>query len=87
MLRDSKNRKKRQMRACGEARERPAETILETVGLTPTVRLRRVAEGAPAAIYGKIERFSPSGSVKYRIVPHIVKMAEQPSSGGTSSQG
>jgi cysteine synthase len=60
-----------------ERRRRPAESILDTAGLTPLVRLRRVAEPAAAAIYGKLEYFGPSGSVKDRILPFIVAEAER----------
>jgi cysteine synthase A len=58
-------------------RRQPAENILETVGLTPLVRLRRVASGSPAAVYGKLEYFGPSGSVKDRILPFIIEEAER----------
>jgi cysteine synthase A len=60
-----------------ERRRRPAESILDTAGLTPLLRLRRVAEPAAAAIYGKLEYFGPSGSVKDRILPFIVAEAER----------
>jgi cysteine synthase A len=60
-----------------ERRRRPAESILDTAGLTPLVRLRRVAGDIPASIYGKVEYFGPSGSVKDRILPFIVAEAER----------
>ncbi len=57
-----------------QARARAVAGILDTVGLTPMVSLRRLApEGCE--VLGKIEYFSPSGSVKDRIVPHIVRRA------------
>jgi len=57
-------------------RGQPAESILDTAGLTPLVRLRRVVSG-PAAVFAKLEYFSPSGSVKDRILPFIVEEAER----------
>jgi cysteine synthase len=60
-----------------ERRRRPADTILDTVGLTPLVRLRRVADDLAAAVLVKLEYFGPSGSVKDRILPYLVQEAEQ----------
>lgn len=60
-----------------DRRRRPAESILDTAGLTPLVRLRRVVREVPAAVFGKLEYFGPSGSVKDRILPVIVEEAER----------
>src|SRR5438132_1544311 len=43
------------------------ETILQSVGRTPLVRLRRLAEGLQASIYVKVESLNPGGSVKDRV--------------------
>jgi cystathionine beta-synthase len=43
------------------------ESILDTVGNTPLVRLRSVARGCPAPVLAKMEIFNPGGSVKDRI--------------------
>ena len=59
------------------SRRRPAESILETAGLTPLVRLRRLGSGIPAAVYVKLEYFGPSGSIKDRILPFLVEEAER----------
>ena len=56
---------------------RIAESILDTAGLTPMVRLRRVVGDAKPAIVAKIEYFSPSGSVKDRILHFLVSEAER----------
>jgi cystathionine beta-synthase len=53
------------------------ETVLETVGNTPLVRLRKVAEGCPAPILAKLEFFNPGGSVKDRIGQSMVEAAER----------
>jgi len=52
------------------------ETILETVGNTPMVRLRHVAAECPATVLAKLESFNPGGSVKDRIAVAIVQEAE-----------
>jgi cysteine synthase A len=57
-------------------RRHVADTILEAGGLTPMVRLRRVSAGVSSAILVKLEYFSPSGSVKDRILPSLVSAAE-----------
>jgi len=50
--------------------------ILETVGITPLVRLRSVAKDSRAAVLAKLEGFNPGGSVKDRIAVAIVAEAE-----------
>ena len=40
------------------------ESILQSIGKTPLVRLRRVAEGVPAQVYVKVESQNPGGSVQ-----------------------
>jgi cysteine synthase A len=59
------------------ARSRIADSILETPGLTPLVRLRRVTDAAGVEILVKLEYFGPSGSVKDRILPAIIAGAEE----------
>lgn len=58
-------------------RARIAENILETTGITPMVRLRRVVGDVKPAIVAKVEYFSPSGSIKDRILPFLVFEAER----------
>jgi cystathionine beta-synthase len=52
------------------------DTILETVGNTPMVRLRHIAADCPATVLAKVESFNPGGSVKDRIAIAIVDEAE-----------
>src|SRR5260370_42052704 len=59
------------------SRARIAESILDTAGMPPMVRLRRVVGDAKPAIVAKIEYFNPSGSVKDRILPFLVSEAER----------
>jgi cysteine synthase len=52
------------------------ESVLELVGNTPLVRLRRMpAEGA-ASVWAKLERYNPAGSVKDRIALSMIEAAE-----------
>ncbi len=53
------------------------ETILDTVGNTPLVRLRKVTQDVAVPVLGKLEFFNPGGSVKDRIAPAMVQAAER----------
>ena len=53
------------------------ESILDTVGRTPLVRLRRTARDAPCPVLAKMETFNPGGSVKDRIGLAMVEAAEK----------
>src|SRR5271163_2498583 len=53
------------------------ETILLSIGKTPLVRLRRVAEGLPAQVYAKVESLNPGGSVKDRVAQSMISDAER----------
>ncbi|SCY63621.1 cysteine synthase A [Desulfoluna spongiiphila] len=43
------------------------DTVDQSIGRTPLVRLNRLAEGLPVEIYAKLEFFNPGGSVKDRL--------------------
>src|SRR5881409_2204624 len=53
------------------------DSILETIGNTPLVRIRRMNPEPGAPIYAKIEGCNPMGSVKERIALRIVEEAER----------
>ena len=53
------------------------ESILDTIGGTPLVRLQRMTEGKKATILAKVESFNPANSVKDRIGKAIVDAAEK----------
>jgi cystathionine beta-synthase len=53
------------------------ETILQTIGRTPLVRLNKVIGKARGLILAKVEYFNPGGSVKDRIGVSIIEQAEQ----------
>jgi len=52
-------------------------TILDTIGNTPLVKLQRLSPNPLATILLKLEFLNPSGSVKDRIVLHIINEAER----------
>jgi len=56
---------------------RPYDSVLETIGWTPLIRLHRVTEGLRTPVYGKAEFFNPGGSVKDRIGIAIIEDAER----------
>jgi len=62
-----------------EFRNRIYDSIIDTVGATPIVRLKRLASeaGVEADILGKCEFFNPMGSVKDRIGLAMVEAAER----------
>ena len=53
------------------------ESILDTIGHTPLVRLQRAARGCPCPVLAKLEFFNPGGSVKDRIGLAMVEAAER----------
>jgi cystathionine beta-synthase len=68
----------------------PYDTVLETIGWTPLIRLHRVTRGIRTPVYGKAEFFNPGGSVKDRIGLPIIEQAERDGKlkpGGTIVEG
>ncbi len=53
------------------------ESILDSVGNTPLVRLNRLTQGLQCAIYGKLEFMNPGGSVKDRVAKYMLLEAEK----------
>src|SRR5262245_58857282 len=53
------------------------ESILETVGNTPVVRINNLAPRADVNLYVKIEAFNPLGSVKDRLALGVIEAAEK----------
>jgi cysteine synthase A len=54
-----------------------AGTLSETIRNTPLLKLNRVTQGMEPLIAAKCEFFSPSGSLKDRILVHMVESAER----------
>jgi cystathionine beta-synthase len=53
------------------------ESILETVGHTPLVRLNKLVQGVKPLMLAKVEFFNPGGSVKDRIGLPLIEACEQ----------
>jgi cystathionine beta-synthase len=69
---------------------RPYDSVLETIGWTPLIRLGRIGAGLRTPIYGKAEYANPGGSVKDRIGLAIIEDAERRGElrpGGTVVEG
>jgi cysteine synthase A len=54
-----------------------ADDIMDLVGGTPVLRLRRLVPAASADIFAKLEYLNPGGSVKDRAAIGIIRRAEQ----------
>jgi cystathionine beta-synthase len=53
------------------------DSILETVGETPLIRLSRIATGLTPQLVAKVEYFNPGGSIKDRVALRMVEVAER----------
>jgi cystathionine beta-synthase len=53
------------------------ESILQSIGHTPLVRLRRLSDGLKASVYLKVESQNPGGSVKDRVAQAMIAEAER----------
>jgi cystathionine beta-synthase len=68
----------------------PYESVLDTIGWTPLIRLARIGAGVRTPIYGKAEYVNPGASVKDRIGLAIIEAAEATGElhpGGTIVEG
>ena len=73
-----------------ERNRKPFESVLETIGWTPLIRLNAVTRGIRTPVYAKAEFFNPGGSVKDRIAMPIIEKAEREGKlkpGGTIVEG
>ena len=62
------------------------DSILDTIGNTPLVRLSRIGAGLTPQLVAKLEVFNPGGSIKDRIAVRLIDAAERDGSlrpGGT----
>jgi cysteine synthase len=53
-----------------------AQSVLELIGRTPMLRLRRFSPQGGATIYAKLEFLNPGGSVKDRAALGMIDAAE-----------
>ncbi|MCI0623112.1 MAG: pyridoxal-phosphate dependent enzyme [Acidobacteria bacterium] len=59
------------------SQQRVSESILESIGKTPLIRLRRSVQGLVAAILAKVESSNPGGSTKDRVALNMIEQAEK----------
>lgn len=52
-------------------------SILDTIGNTPLVRIRNLNPNPAVEIYAKLEGFNPTGSIKDRIALKMIRQAEE----------
>ena len=53
------------------------DSILDTIGNTPMIRLSRIGAGLTPQLLGKVEYFNPGGSIKDRVAIRLVEAAEK----------
>ncbi|HXC04300.1 MAG TPA: pyridoxal-phosphate dependent enzyme, partial [Bacteroidia bacterium] len=66
------------------------DTILETIGHTPMVRINNITKGIKATVVAKIETFNPGNSIKDRMALKMIEDAEKSGvlkPGGTIIEG
>jgi len=51
-------------------------SVLDLVGNTSLLKLNKITEPGKAGIYAKTEFMNPSGSIKDRMVKHVIEQAE-----------
>jgi len=56
--------------------KRVYENLLDVIGNTPLVRLKRITAGMPFPVYAKLEFLNPMGSSKDRIAKYLIEQAE-----------
>ncbi len=65
-------------------------SILETIGNTPLIKLNKVTKGLPCTVLAKVEYFNPGNSIKDRMALKMVEVAEKEGKlkpGGTIIEG
>ena len=53
------------------------DSILDTIGETPLVRLSRIGAGLKPQLLAKLEMFNPGGSIKDRVALRLIEAAER----------
>ena len=62
-------------------------SILETIGDTPLIKLNKITKDLPCTVLAKVEYFNPGNSIKDRMAIKMLEVAEQEGKikpGGTS---
>ena len=57
--------------------KRICKSIIDTIGNTPLVEIRRLNPNEKVKIYAKLESFNPGGSIKDRIALYMINRAEE----------
>src|SRR5438105_3780185 len=73
-----------------ERNRQPYESVLDTIGWTPLIKLNHITRGIRTPVFAKAEFFNPGGSVKDRIGLPIIERAEREGKlkpGGTIVEG
>ena len=69
---------------------RKFNSILETIGNTPLIKINHITQYLPCDIYAKVEYFNPGNSIKDRVAHQMIKDAEKKGvlkKGGTIIEG
>ena len=53
------------------------DSVLDLIGNTPLIKLKKVTEGIEGNFYAKVEAFNPGHSSKDRIALYIIEQAEK----------
>ncbi|MEW6467895.1 MAG: pyridoxal-phosphate dependent enzyme [Bacteroidota bacterium] len=72
------------------AKKKICDTILDTIGNTPMIRVNRLAKDIPAEVLIKLETFNPGNSIKDRMALKMIEDAEKDGRlkpGGTIIEG
>ena len=64
-----------------------ASSLLDLIGVTPIVRLRKLPGPHDAEVWGKLESLNPGGSVKDRICLNMIEAAEQAGQRSSAATG
>lgn len=52
-------------------------SILETIGNTPLIKLNKITRDLPCTVLAKVEYFNPGNSIKDRMAVKMLEVAEQ----------
>ncbi len=55
----------------------PVNSVLELIGNTPMIEIKKTVSEGSASIFAKIEFFNPCGSIKDRICLSMIEKAER----------
>src|SRR5665647_1840091 len=65
-------------------------SVLETIGNTPLIKLNKITKDLPCTVLAKVEYFNPGNSIKDRMALKMLEVAEQEGKikpGGTIIEG